>query len=318
MNILHITNNYPTTKNPIFGIFVKEQIDSLNSLDCNNDIFFINGRENGKLEYIKSIIRLRRFLKNRHFDVIHCHHALSAMCFILSGRSRSFKSVVSYQNDPSKELGLMIFKLIHRGIDAIVLKNESPLVNNISIFHQPNGVDTRFFYKQERDACISYLNLEEQKKYILFISSNYVRKQKRYDKFAKILDILKNKYGMTNIEELKMINVKRELVPLYFGASSLHLLTSDFEGSPNSVKEAMACDIPIVSTNVGNVKNLLSGVTGSYVSLSNTAEELADLSFKALNYEGKYSSRRLLSEKKLDIESVANNIILIYKKITNE
>ncbi len=62
-SILHITNNYPTLKHPIFGVFVKEQIDSLNNLGLHNDIFFINGRENGKKEYLKSIFRLRKKLK---------------------------------------------------------------------------------------------------------------------------------------------------------------------------------------------------------------------------------------------------------------
>lgn len=55
MKILHITNNYPTQNHPIFGIFVKEQIDSLSNQCLENDVFFINGREKGKLEYFKSI-----------------------------------------------------------------------------------------------------------------------------------------------------------------------------------------------------------------------------------------------------------------------
>ena len=55
MKVLHITNNYPTPNFPIFGIFVKEQIDSLSALGVENEVFFINGREKGKLEYVKSL-----------------------------------------------------------------------------------------------------------------------------------------------------------------------------------------------------------------------------------------------------------------------
>ena len=55
MKVLHITNNYPTPNLPIFGIFVKEQIESLSKLNIDCDIFFINGREKGNFEYLKSI-----------------------------------------------------------------------------------------------------------------------------------------------------------------------------------------------------------------------------------------------------------------------
>ena len=53
MKVLHITNNFPSEINPIFGIFVKEQIQSLNKIDDSNDVFFINGRENGKIQLPK-------------------------------------------------------------------------------------------------------------------------------------------------------------------------------------------------------------------------------------------------------------------------
>ena len=126
------------------------------------------------------------------------------------------------------------------------------------------------------------------------------------------------KYQLNNIEELKLINTERSLIPYYFNAASLHLLTSDFEGSPNSVKEAMACNIPVVSTDVGNVKEMLSGVEGSYVASTNNAEELAELVYKALNNKNNINSREVLIQKKLDIESVAKNIITIYKKTIDE
>jgi hypothetical protein len=67
MKILHITNNYPTTKHPIFGIFVKEQIDSLNTLDFKNEVLFINGREKGKFEYLRSIFKIRKKLKHENY-----------------------------------------------------------------------------------------------------------------------------------------------------------------------------------------------------------------------------------------------------------
>ena len=317
MKVLHITNNYPTKKHPIFGIFVKEQIDSLSELGIENEVFFINGRERGKTEYLMSILKLRKLLNKKKFDVIHCHHAFSAVCFVLTGHYKRNKSIVSYQNDPSNEQGNKLFEFVRKKVDAIILKNNSTIVNNISIFSQPNGVNTNLFLPIERKKCLVKLNLNPSKKYVLFVSSNFIREQKRYDRFQKTLEIVKYKYGVKDLEELKLINTKRELVPYFFNAASLHLLSSDFEGSPNSVKEAMACNIPVVSTDVGNVQELLNGVNGSYVAKSNNAEDLAAFVVKALNNKEPLNSRNILIQKQLDIESVAKKIISIYNKFIN-
>jgi glycosyltransferase involved in cell wall biosynthesis len=315
MKVLHITNNFPTESNPVFGIFVKEQIESLTNLGIENEVFFINGRETGKWAYSKSIIRLRKLLKAKRFDIIHCHHSLSATCFILSGFSYGQNSIVSYQSDPSNELGGHLYHFIKSNIKFAILKNNSPLVNNSMIFNQPNGVNVNFFKPIEKEICFSKVKLDAHKRYILFVSSNFNRPEKRYDRFKEVLEILKNKYSLDDIEELILINTERKLVSFYLNASSLHLLTSDFEGSPNSVKEAMACNISVVSTNVGNVSELLSGCIGSYVAKTKNPEELAELSYKVLTNADPINSRTILIEKELDLESVAKKIVSIYEKV---
>ena len=109
MKVLHLTNNYPTLTYPIFGIFVKEQIESLKKLGVDCDVLFINGREKGRLEYVKSILRLRIYFKINKYDIIHCHHAISALCLIISGAVKGNKVIVSFQNDPGK--GVWFFYL---------------------------------------------------------------------------------------------------------------------------------------------------------------------------------------------------------------
>ena len=114
MKVLHITTNYPTENLPIFGIFVKEQIDSLTTLGIKNEVLLINGREKGKKEYLYSIFRIRQKLKKERYDIVHCHHALSAICLILSGGIKQNKVLVSFQNDPIHELGNSVFQFIKR------------------------------------------------------------------------------------------------------------------------------------------------------------------------------------------------------------
>lgn len=314
MKVLHITNNYPTPKLPIFGIFVKEQIESLSKLNIDCDIFFINGREKGKLEYLRSIIKLHQKLKSEKYDLVHCHHVFSAVIFILTGQNKRIKSIVSFQNDPLDESKYNLFDIVKNRIDYWIFKNNSSYADGIRGFYLPNGVNAKFFKPINKTDAKNKIGLEVDKKYALFVSSNYQRKQKRYDRFCAVLDGLREK-GI-EIHELQMINVKRELVPYYFNAASFHLLTSDFEGSPNSVKEAMACNIPVVSTNVGDVKILLEGVHGSYVSSSNSVEELTKLTINSLNCQN-INSRQILIQKKLDIQSVALELKNIYSGIIN-
>lgn len=312
MKVLHITNNYPTATYPIFGIFVKEQICSLSDHNIQCDVFFINGREKGKLEYLKAISRLRKYLSKNQFDIIHCHHVLSAICLILSGYAKENKTIVSFQNDPVNELGQIFFKFIKKYAKAIILKNNSPLIDNKNVYYLPNGVNTNFFKQSDKKEAYIKLNLDLSKKYILFVSSNFIRKQKRYDRFQTTISILKEKHH--NLEELSLINTRRELIPFYFNAADIHLLTSDFEGSPNSVKEAMACNTSVVSTDVGNVKELLENVKGSFVSSSNDTKELARLVEIALNSKER-NGREKIIQLELDIDSVAKKLIDIYKKV---
>ena len=184
MKILHITNNYPTERFPIFGIFVKEQIDSLNKLDIKNEVLFINGREKGKLEYIKSIWFIRKKTKENYYDLIHCHHVLSALFLILSGGNRNNKVVVSFQNDPTNEFGKRLFSFIKRKTDGRIFKNNSELINDKYSFYLPNGVNMSFFNSLNKEEAKKTLKFDLNKIFILFVSSNTLRAQKRNDKLT--------------------------------------------------------------------------------------------------------------------------------------
>lgn len=317
MKVLHITNNYPTLTSPIYGVFVKEQIESLIHLGIESDVFFINGREKGKFEYIRCLIPLKNKIKENYYDVIHCHHAFSAVVAVLFLRiDQKHPVVISFQNDPSNEAKFNLFKLLAKHSSAWIFKNNSVFAVPPKGYYLPNGVNIDFFKPISRNEACEKLNLDPAKRYILFVSSNFIRKQKRYDKFKSVIGLLKLKYELNDIEELILINEQRELVPYYFNAASVHLMTSDFEGSPNSVKEAMACNIPVVSTNVGNVVDLLKGVSGSYVVNSGLVEDLALNVLNVIDTDEKsINSREKLIEKKLDMKSVANKLKLIYQKL---
>ena len=310
MKTLHVTNNYPSKLNPVFGIFVKEQIESLRKQNIECDVFFINGREKGIKEYLISIFKLRNFLKNNKYDAIHCHHSLSALCLIFTFNFHK-NIITSFQNDPINEMKIF-FNLIKFFSNHLIFKNNSKLIQGTNSHYVPNGVNLNFFKPIDRALACEKLGLDSSKIYILFVSSNFIRKQKRYDIFIKVLKILKEKYSLNDIEKLVLTNTKRELVPYYFNASSLHLLTSDFEGSPNSVKEALSCNIPVVSKSVGNVNELLKDVDGSYVSKNNDVNSLVKLVLIVLKNKVRNNGRLMIKKNLLDMNSISKKIKKIY------
>jgi glycosyltransferase involved in cell wall biosynthesis len=313
MNVLYITNNYPTFKHPIFGIFVKEQILSLTKIGVNSEVFFINGKEKGLKEYLKAIIKLKKFVKGKNYDLVHCHHSFSAIVLILS-RLKFKKKVLSYQSDPLNEGGHFLFLLNYYFFDRIILKNNSFFLKYPNVIQIQNGVNLNFFIPIEKNYAKSFIGLSLTENYILFMSSNNIRNEKRLDRFNEIINLLNKEYSHLRIKPLILTNTERNLIPYYISASSLHLLTSDFEGSPNSVKECMACNIPVVSTPVGNVKDLFINCNSCFVSDTFDVKEITQLVLQALtiNY---INSRSNIIDLKLDIDNVALNIYELYKTI---
>lgn len=315
MKILHITNNYPTENLPIFGIFVKEQIESLSKIGCENDLFFANGYEKGKIEYLKGILRLSRKLKNNKYDIIHCHHALSGLMYLLTPKYDKTPRIISFQNDPVNEHGIVLFKILKLYFNAFIFKNNSKLIPSLNGkgYYLPNGVNTDFFSPIDQNTAKKKVNLDQKKKYVLFVSSFLVRNQKRIDRYDQTMAFLKENYPVHNFEELKLVNVERKFMPFYFNGASVHLLTSDFEGSPNSVKESISCNTPVVSTNVGNVKEMLEGAENCFVSDDYSPEVLAKLVVQSTEQQS--DIRKEIFEKKLDMESVAVKLFGIYKSL---
>lgn len=316
MRVLQITNNYPTKLHPIFGVFVKEQIESLTDLGVESDVYFINGYEKGKLEYLKNVPKLRKVVKEGNYDIIHCHHALAALTFILTGLSSKNKMIVSFQNDPVHEHGLFLYKILLKHSKFRIFKNNSNLILDESSFYLPNGVDTEFFKPIDRKLACEKIGLDPSNKYILFVSSFLIRKQKRLDRYKEVMNILRESYPEYKFHELIMVNEKRDVIPYYFNAASVHLLTSDFEGSPNSVKECVSCNTPVVSTNVGNVAEMLKGAVNCFISYDSSPTELAEFCIKAINSNA--DIRNLIFEKELDKLSIAKRLTGIYKLLQSK
>ena len=315
MKVLHVTPNYPTPEYPIFGIFVKEQVESLQKIGVECDVMNCDGQNKGFKKYITYLPGLWWKSLFGGYDIIHCHHALSAVLLSMTGAPLFKKCVLSYQNDPTNEWGDKMFKLFNLRFKKFIIKNPSPYLQKKKFVYLPNGCNQDFFVPMDMMGCRRKLGWDENKQYLIYMDSNKgIRTQKRKDRFDEVVKLLNEKYGW-NAEEVVMRNVDRPLVPYYLNAANLHLISSDFEGSPNSVKECMCCNTPVVSTPVGNVEEMIGDIQGAYVTKGFTAEELAEDCDKVLRSREAFVGREQFLAKGYGMATVAEKLKGIYEEI---
>ena len=116
-----------------------------------------------------------------------------------------------------------------------------------------------------------------------------------------------------NLIELKGYN-RNQVNALMYNCDAL-LMTSKTEGSPQVIKEAMACGCPIVSVDVGDVAERTSGVEGCYVVHTREPKDIAEALQKALAFEGNTKGREKVVVMGLTNEQVAERLIAIYKGV---
>lgn len=318
MKVLQITSNYPTASNPILGIFMKEQVESLEQFGIENTIFFSNGADSkhGMLVHFGSIFKLWWHLLWHKYDLIHCHSNVSGLIAALSGVWMFKKCILSFQNDPEKEHDAKVFRRLYPLFKKVIVKKPTKYLSWDNVVYLPNGCNTNFFRPMDKLACKKILGLDPNKYYLLYVDSNTSKKrtQKRKDRFDETIEILRNKYHQ-NVEELVMIGVTRDMVPTWMNASSLHLMTSDLEGSPNSIKECLMCNVPIVSTDVGNVREMVEDIPGAYVTTEFSAEELAECVNKVLVSTDEFHGREILISKNYGINEVGKRLYELYGEV---
>lgn len=322
MRVLFVTS---ANKKKRVSPFILSQAESLVNNGVEVDFFTLE--EGGLKGYIKYAGKLRKYLKSNKYDLIHAHYAL---CGFISTYARKKEKLVvslmgcdilgSYRSDGSliwREQIIVIFsKLFARFIwDFTVLKSANmiqKLLTNTRYAVIPNGVDLSLFQPMDKQECRRKLNLNPERKYILF-PTNPNREEKNFPLAKKAYELVKKRYPEP-VELLIVHNLTYKELVVYYNAVDLCIMTSRSEGSPNVIKECMACNLPIVSTDVGDVKEIISNTDGCYISSSNP-EEFAEKIILALNFDKRTTGRNDVS--RLEINAISKRIVELYKNEIN-
>ena len=321
MNILFISSG-----NALNGIspLVENQGKSLIEFGHQVDFFTIQGK--GLKGYLKAILNLRKYLKSKKYQLIHAHYGLSGIIALLS--NRGFPMVVSFMGDDllgsnrddgtitklSKWMVKLNKLMASCFYDYSIVKSSQMLdilkIKNAEVI--PNGVNLSDFYPENKLSCRKELNLSGSEIIIVFVS-NPDRPEKNY-KLA--LDSVKS----LNRKEIRLVpvfNKNHNEIRKWLNASDVVILTSFHEGSPNIIKEAMACNCQVVATDVGDIRLIFGNTKGYFIGSftpDNFGEQINEAILFSSNY-GKTKGRQRITDLRINSDAVAERITILYKKV---
>lgn len=283
MRILVVTNAYPTPDFPASGAFVEQQVRGLRDLGLFVDVMFVDRVQRGMMAYLSLGWELRRALSRQPVDLVHVMYGgvmadiatlvspqptIVSFCGsdllgeLLSGRVR--KLLAGYGVNASYRSA--------RRANGIVVKSKNlehalpPDIDRNKVRIIPNGVDLDLFAPYDRQECREKLGWAEDCIHVLF-PTTCGDPRKRFE-LAKAA-VEEAQRGGLRWEIHQLYGVAHSTVPIWLNASDVVLLTSLHEGSPNVIKEALACNVPIVAVDVGDVAERITGVSGSYIAKAN-------------------------------------------------
>lgn len=270
-----VTAAYPTPSKPHSGAFIKGQIDSLTRVGVQPTVLHLEGRAGWK--YLKGAWQVRRLAQSGQFDLVHGHYGLSG---IIARAQWRLPVVVSFcgsdllgtpdergRRPVIRRLETMSNLVLARFVNGIIVKSTGMLrvlwpTPRVPTAVIPNGVDLNLFRRVERADARRKLGLRDDTRFAVF-PANPSNRQKGFRTAQLAVEQLRAKGCMIELVPV-FGRPQRDLVDLY-SAADVVVLPSLSEGSPNVVKEAMACGAPLVVADVGDVRDILGNTPGCVI-----------------------------------------------------
>lgn len=320
MKVLAITSQWPTQENPSAVPFLVREVEALRHLGVEIDVFHFKGGFR-PANYYRANRNLIKQLSLKDYDLLHGHFGVGGLpAFLL----KQYPLVISFRGsdlngmyDLAGNMTLagrflrMVSQLVAlRASEAILVSESMQQHLPRKDFHIiPSGLDLDLFKPLPKQEARQLLGLSANHQYVLF-AGGINNPVKRYPLATQAIELAQSRFP--NLKLLLANQVAPAKMPTYLSAADALILTSISEGSPNIVKEALACNCPVASVKVGDVPRLLQDLNGCYLSDDDSPKALAEALINVLEYAGDIKTReRVLT---LSSHHTAQKIFDVYQK----
>jgi teichuronic acid biosynthesis glycosyltransferase TuaC len=326
---LVVTNMYPTPAVPNAGPFVAAQVESLRKVGVEVDVLHLPRHESGRRVYRKLGKKVKELVAAGDPDIVHVAYG-GVMADVVTRAIRDRPVLVTFHGTDllagraSGALAALALRVGVRasrraagraaGIIVVSPKLDAALPGRIDrsrVWIVPNGVDLERFRPLDKAECQRKLEWNPARRHVLFPAPPW-RPEKRFALAQAAVALLDEGDGRVELHALD--GVPHDDVPVWLNAVDAILLTSSHEGSPVVVKEALACNVPVVSVDVGDIRERISGVDGCFIAAP-TPGELAQALRRALEHGPSTGGRERVAD--LSLERVAARVQRIYASLAN-
>jgi len=311
------------------GNWVAEQVRSLRDLGVHVDIIFFDPKRT-RFNYALSTPRVVQTLAAGRYDLVHTHHTYTLFGVLLAKRLSGVQAPVVLTNHepeildrqgrtrtwhPSSRLRHWLGpkRYAARRADFVIFVARR-LVEVLGFTGRhaiiPCGVDLGKFHPMDRRVCRERLGLSDDGMVIFFPANPRVQR-KRFPLAQEAVALVRRKVG--NVVLLTGGGIDADEMPYYYNAADVVLQTSYCEASPTVVKEALACETPVVSTDAGDTREIIEGIE-SCALCPEDPRQLARHLVAAFGRRSRNARRRLL-DLELDLCQVARRIFTVYEQV---
>lgn len=262
LRILAVTNTYPTAEKPGNTPQIKDQVEGLRARGVEVDLLYVDIYK-GIRSYADAAWRI--FLltfQRKRYDLIHAYYG---HCGMLARMQVRYPIVITFLgSDLLHPRDGTIGKAAARLADGIIVQSEEMkrVAKRGDAYIIPFGVNLDLFTSYPIEETRRELGLALDEKLVLF-PWNPARPVKRFDLVQEAIRIVQQKFDRVHL--IPLIDQPHEIVAKYMSACDVMVLASDHEGSPMAVREAMASNLPIVSVDVGDVRQIIGKTEGCYL-----------------------------------------------------
>ena len=307
LRVLVVTNMYPHKGAEDFGTFVYDEVRALRELGVGVDVFYVDGRSR-RLHYLLALPAFWRHLRARAYHLVHAHYALTGVVARVQWQKPLV--ITFHGNEVAISFTAPLSKVLARLADGVIVTSRwvaEHLGARVDAIIPP-GVDLNLFRPMDMQAARQALGLPTDRRLALFVG------QRRPDKRIWVIEAAVARLQAQGwpVDFVMASGEPHDRIPLYMNAADVLVLVSEAEGSPMVIKEAMACNLPIVTGDLGDAREVIGDTPGCFF-CDRTVEGTAAAIAEALRFGRRTSGRTRVQH--LSLEATARRVRAVYEQV---